>query len=104
MPPVQAFSQRPQLLLSIRFVHTHDPMPNPGHLKSPGGQAQAALVQMAFELQYTMQDSPQFPQLWTSDAVSMQVPLTGSLGHSMTVGGEALQVHLDAVQVPRPQE
>jgi len=50
-PPVQAYSQRPQLLLSCRFVHTHDPMPDPGHLKSPEGQAQAAPVQMAFELQ-----------------------------------------------------
>jgi len=51
-----------------------------------------------------MQDSPQFPQLWTSAAVSMHVPLTGSLGHSMTVGGDVLHVHWEFVQVPRPQE
>jgi len=47
---------------------------------------------------------PQFPQLLTSDAVSMHVPFTGLLGHSMTVGGDELHVHWEAVQVPSPQE
>ena len=34
----------------------------------------------------------------------MHVPFTGLLGHSMTVGGDALHVHWEAAQVPSPQE
>ena len=38
-----------------------------------------------------------------SDAVSIHVPVAGILGHSVTVGGDELHVHWEAVQVPSPQ-
>jgi hypothetical protein len=51
------------------------------------------------------QERPQAPQLRESVLRSTHVhPVTGSLGHIMTVGGDELgQVHWDAVHVPNPQ-
>jgi hypothetical protein len=100
---VQAFSHWPQLLLSWRSVHTHVPMLLPEHLNVPGGHPHDPLVQMTFGLQSYVHEWPQFPQLLMSDAVSIHVPLTELLGHSMTMGSDESHVHWEAVQVPSPQ-
>jgi hypothetical protein len=104
-PPVQAFSQRPQLLLSLcRSVHTHVPMLVPEHWVVPGGHLHRLLRQTAFALQKGgVHNRPQPPQLCMSEAVSMHVPVMGTLGQNMTVGGNELHVHWEAVQVPNPQ-